>query len=393
VIGASRRWRLLGAAFACAATFAVAVVAAAPAQDLHSQLRQKQDKLSQTRDQEGVLSTTIQRTNAELARLKSQVASMQTQIEIARVQLQRVKAQLARDKARLVVLKGRLRRAQDVLAKRLVAIYKSGRPDAMTVILSAHGFDDLLTRYDYLKRIQQQDTDLVAGVRDLRDEQANTVERVTKERDDISDRKASLEASERELSARQSQLAVAQSNHQDMLQRIKVHETDLEGDVSAIQGQIAAQIAAAQQAQATSSAPTLPAAPPGQASTQGYIWPVNGPVTSPFCEPRPWESCHPGIDIAVPSGTPIRAAAAGTVMFTTPEASSGGYGNYTCIDHGGSISTCYAHQSSFAVSPGDRVSQGQVIGYTDCTGLCFGPHLHFEVRINGQVTDPMAYLP
>ena len=89
-------------------------------------------------------------------------------------------------------------------------------------------------------------------------------------------------------------------------------------------------------------------------------------------------------------GTPIQAAAAGTVAIAGPE---GGYGNYTCIDHGGGLSTCYAHQESIAVSVGEHVSQGQVIGISDCTGLCFGPHLHFEVRINGQVVDPMGYLP
>jgi murein DD-endopeptidase MepM/ murein hydrolase activator NlpD len=125
------------------------------------------------------------------------------------------------------------------------------------------------------------------------------------------------------------------------------------------------------------------------------IWPVNGPVVSPF-GPRTINGSyenHPGIDIAVPSGTPIRAAAAGTVLFTQSEATSGGYGNYTCIDHGGGLSTCYAHQSSFAVSQGQHVSQGQVIGYSDCTGYCFGPHLHFEVRINGAVQDPLNYLP
>ena len=101
---------------------------------------------------------------------------------------------------------------------------------------------------------------------------------------------------------------------------------------------------------------------------------------------------HPGIDIAVPTGTPIRAAAAGTVVFTEPESASGGYGNFTCIDHGGGLQTCYAHQESFAVSAGQQVSQGQVIGYSDCTGYCFGPHVHFEVRVNGTPVDPMGYL-
>jgi murein DD-endopeptidase MepM/ murein hydrolase activator NlpD len=75
-----------------------------------------------------------------------------------------------------------------------------------------------------------------------------------------------------------------------------------------------------------------------------------------------------------------------------PESASGGYGNFTCIQHSASMSTCYAHQSSFATSMGANVSQGQVIGYTGCTGRCFGPHLHFEVRINGSVVNPMNYL-
>ena len=104
---------------------------------------------------------------------------------------------------------------------------------------------------------------------------------------------------------------------------------------------------------------------------------------------RPWEACHPGIDIGVPSGTPIQAAASGTVTIAQYE---GGYGNYTCIDHGGGISTCYGHQSRIEVSVGQRVTQGQVIGLSGCTGLCFGDHLHFEVRINGAVTNPLNYL-
>jgi len=136
--------------------------------------------------------------------------------------------------------------------------------------------------------------------------------------------------------------------------------------------------------------------PPGaiKAGSGSMIWPVDGPIASGF-GPRTIEGhyeYHPGIDIAVPEGTPIRAALAGTVAFTESEAESGGYGNYTCIDHGGGLSTCYAHQSAFAVNPGQQVEQGEVIGYSGCTGYCLGPHVHFEVRINGEVTDPLSYL-
>ena len=80
------------------------------------------------------------------------------------------------------------------------------------------------------------------------------------------------------------------------------------------------------------------------------IWPVNGTITSPFCERRSYEACHPGIDIGVPEGTPIRAAAAGRVALMQPTAQSGGYGNYTCIQHTATLSSCYAHQQRKARS-------------------------------------------
>jgi murein DD-endopeptidase MepM/ murein hydrolase activator NlpD len=117
------------------------------------------------------------------------------------------------------------------------------------------------------------------------------------------------------------------------------------------------------------------------------IWAVNGPVTSPFG--MRWGRLHAGIDIARPSGTPIRAAAAGRVILMAP---TGGYGNYACVDHGKGISTCYAHQSRFGTRVGAAVRQGEVIGYVGNTGHSFGAHLHFEVRVNGRPVDPMGYL-
>ena len=97
---------------------------------------------------------------------------------------------------------------------------------------------------------------------------------------------------------------------------------------------------------------------------------------------------HEGLDVAGPGGLPIRAAKAGSIALAAP---TGGYGNYTCLDHGGGLSTCYAHQSGFARTSGS-VSQGTVIGYVGTTGNSTGNHLHFEVRVNGQAVDPMGYL-
>ena len=135
-------------------------------------------------------------------------------------------------------------------------------------------------------------------------------------------------------------------------------------------------------------------APPIDGAGTGgpLVWPVRGPVTSRFCERRAWEPCHPGVDIAVPSGTPILAAAAGRVTLVQSAGASGGYGNFTCVAHSAAVSTCYAHQRRVLVRAGEVVARGEPIGVSDCTGRCFGPHLHFEVRLDGQPVCPARYL-
>ena len=121
--------------------------------------------------------------------------------------------------------------------------------------------------------------------------------------------------------------------------------------------------------------------------TGKLIWPVRGPLTSPFGQR--WGRLHAGIDIGVPSGTPVRAADAGRVVLSGP---SGGYGNYMCIQHTRSLSTCYAHNSRLGARKGDRVRQGQVIARSGNTGNSTGPHLHFETRVNGKAVNPMRFL-
>ncbi len=134
---------------------------------------------------------------------------------------------------------------------------------------------------------------------------------------------------------------------------------------------------------------STPAPPPsGQACGSSTISsPVHGTVTSPF-GPRGGRN-HDGIDIAAPTGTPVRAAACGTVSLAGQQS---GYGNIVCITHTSQFSTCYAHLSRFGVTSGARVQQGQVIGYVGCTGSCTGPHLHFETRVGGEAQDPQPYL-
>jgi murein DD-endopeptidase MepM/ murein hydrolase activator NlpD len=362
----------------CAAAIIFAVGPAAPAQDLQGQLDSKQSQLDQAESQKGVLTTEISRYTSQISQLQGEVATLRNREAIVQEELDQKQAELDRQRHRLEVLRARLKRSIGVLEERLVAIYKSDTPDVLTVILESDGFADLLERYEYLNRIETQDSDIVARVRDLRNQTADAVDRIRAARNEIRAKRNELARTRSSLEARQGSLESVRSSKQQALAQVNEGIERLEGDVSDLQGDI--------QSQLESTGPALPAGPV-RGGSSGFIWPVNGPIVSPFG--MRWGSMHEGVDIAVPTGTPIRAAKAGTVRIAAP---TGGYGNYTCIDHGGGLSTCYGHQQSFSVSVGDSVSQGQVIGTTDCTGHCFGPHVHFEVRVNGQAVDPMGYL-
>jgi len=394
--------RLVPAALFAAAAAALVVLlcsVAAPAKDLESKLNAKEAKLSKVRERKGVLTTTISHYKAKIEKLTTEVAALRTQESEVRVRLDAKQAQLDGAKAELdvgmkhlAVVRARLSRALVSLRERLVAMYETGTPDILSVLVEAGGYDELVDRTEYLNRIHGLDEAVAARVRDLRNQVKRTVNRLRSAKDRIEAARDSIAAEEQALAdarsavqRRQSSLVEARRGRERALAKITAAEEHLDGDVASIQAELAATLAG------TGSAP-LPAGPIQGGSGSGLIWPVDGPVVSGFGYRFGGSEFHEGIDIAVPSGTPIRAAAAGTVIFTEPESASGGYGNFTCIDHGGGLSTCYAHQERFAVSAGQQVAQGEIIGYSDCTGHCFGPHVHFEVRIDGAPTDPMGYL-
>ena len=361
---------------------------------LSSRIDQKRQQIEQHKAKEGVLSTTIEHFDTRIEAVQGQISAterrlhqVQTSLDQQKEKLLRVRNQLEAARDRLERLRSRLATARKVLAQRLVEIYKADTPDALTVILQSDGFGDLLERAEFLKRISDQDrqiTDRVRGLRDqahhqavqladLEQQEQLAAERILRERDQV----ASVE---NQLVGARDQLASARADKRGALADVRSSRVALEGDLAALEKEQARVQAALQGAGQTFDGPI-------KQGSGALIWPVNGPVVSPFG--MRWGRLHAGIDIAVPSGTAIHAAGAGRVVLM---GWVGGYGNYTCVQHTASMSTCYGHQSSFATSNGASVSQGQVIGYSDCTGHCFGPHLHFEVRINGAPVDPMGYL-
>jgi peptidoglycan DL-endopeptidase CwlO len=367
---------------------------------LQSQINRKNSLIGGHKAHERVLTTDITAATKKIDSLQGGITTLsvkqdklQTSLDAKRTQLSKVQANLRSEQARLTRLRARLTVVRKTLAARLVTIYKAGDPDLVSVVLSSHGFEDLLTQTEFMRRISHQDArimDIVATAKTestasakelakLEKVQAAVAKAIEQQRDQVS-------AARTDLVTQRDRLSSARSAKKQLLASSVNRRQELQDDVGKLRSQQAKIQAKLARASSTIA--------PGEIrhGSGGLIWPVNGPITSPFCESRAWESCHPGIDIGVPEGTPIRAAANGVVVLMQPEAASGGYGNYTCVQHTSTMSTCYAHQSRFATSMGAHVSQGQVIGYSGCTGRCFGPHLHFEVRINGSVVNPMNYL-
>jgi murein DD-endopeptidase MepM/ murein hydrolase activator NlpD len=397
----SSKNRLALAALPAAAAALVALLVAAPAapaEELQSKLEDREAKLSDVEERQGVLTSTISGYRDRIERLTAEVAALRTEEEAVRnrlvakqAELDSAVAELDVAKRHLAVVRARLRRALVALRERLVAMYETGTPDVLSLILESDGYDELATRTEYLERIHGMDEAVVGRVRDLRNQVRNTVarlrsakNRIEAARDAIAAEKDALVNARQAVQGRQAKLVATRAQREEALAKIDSTAEELHDEVASLQGEIAAQLAG------YGSAP-LPAGPivPGS-SGSGLIWPVSGAVVSGFG--MRWGQMHEGIDIAAPAGTPIRAAASGTVILLEGEAESGGYGNFTCLEHGGGLQTCYAHQSAFAVGSGQGVDQGEVIGYVGCTGHCYGDHLHFEVRVNGTPTDPLGYL-
>ncbi|MEA2132873.1 MAG: hypothetical protein QOC68_782 [Solirubrobacteraceae bacterium] len=368
------------------------------AASLSSKIDQKRRAIEQKKGREHVLSTTVARYSHKIGSLQADITVLerrqvriQGDLDAKRAELSRIQEDLRQERIRLARLRARLAEARVALAGRLVELYKADKPDVVTVVLNSNGFADLLDRTEFMQRVSDQDARIIDRVRTARADATKTAARLdvlekrqTKVAAAIEARRNAVSQVRGQLVDRRDQFAAVRSRQATALASTRDSRKHLEGDLAALvaaNAKVQAQLAAAQNGSpSVSSGPIRP-------GSGGLIWPVNGPIVSPFG--MRWGRLHAGVDIAVPSGTPVHAAKAGKVIIA---GWVGGYGNYTCIGHGGGLSTCYGHQARIMTSVGASVSQGQVIGISDCTGHCFGPHVHFETRINGVPVNPMGYL-
>jgi murein DD-endopeptidase MepM/ murein hydrolase activator NlpD len=379
---------------------------AAPAagEDIHRKKREIDERIStlhskiaRAETHQSVLTQEITIVDAKITALQDDVARAQNLLNTLEGQLAASQRRLDR-MTRLFALQTRklelLRRDYGValarLERRVVDAYETPGVNAVDVMLASTSISDMLNDIEYVQQIGRQDKrvsdqlDTAKRAMHAAREQTREIKRrVAGETAAVRSRTEQQHAVTQQLISTQQQLATARESKRATLSTIQESEKEFLHEVEGLQASSAALAARIRSAGSSTSS----SGQSGTVSAAGLIWPVNGPITSPFG--WRWGRMHEGIDIGAPSGTPIHAAAAGTVIYA---GWMEGYGNLVVIDHGNGLATAYGHQSSIAAGNGSGVSQGQVIGYVGCTGHCFGPHLHFEVRVNGTPVDPLGYL-
>ena len=383
----------------------LALVAAAPAA-ADDPVRQKasvdarvaalQAQISASKAQEGVLTSQLSAVADELqsaedavSSAEASVSSLEAELSSAQAQLDRLAALLDVQTQRLERLRNEYEKAIAILEARVRAAYIDEPPDMLAFLVSASSFDEVIDNVELLTRIGRQDQRIARQV-------ATAKARTAAERratlqtkrlqaaavSAIAERTAEARAARDQLAAERDRLATVRSLKRSALADTRETRAEFVQEAESLAAQSAALAAtirgAQQQAGSTGS---------GQPSAAGFIWPCDGVVTSGFG--MRWGRMHEGIDIGCAYGAPNRAAAAGTVIYA---GWMSGYGNLVVVDHGNGLSTAYAHASSLAVSVGQSVAQGQTVSYVGSTGHSTGPHLHFEVRVNGVAVDPLGYL-
>jgi len=386
-----RRLILVAALAAVTFCLAPAFAGAAPQGDL----ARTRDEIAAAKKQKRTLNSQIATLDGkltaiddELARLGDQIGEVEQKLTTTRAKLKILQEQLRLKRLELQAAEQELALEQDNFEVRVVIAYKTDDLTYVDVVLASSSFEDLVSRMSVVRDLIGGNNELVGGLETTRDTVAHEKRVIAQKEGDVHTAVTDLQAQSDQLAAlrvaqaaqKAASLAMRQQKHtklssvENNLALLEQQENQLLAESNALSGVIAGSSGSG-------------------VGTGNMMWPVNAPISSPFgYRIHPilgYRKLHTGIDLGASYGTPIHASDSGTVIYSTW---MGGYGNVIIIDHGRGISTLYAHQSSLAVGNGTRVTRGQVVGYVGSTGFSTGPHLHFEVRVNGNPVDPLGYL-
>lgn len=320
--------------------------------------------------------------SAELSEVMGSLNELQAQANNLQKKSDALQGKINDNQAKLEKKQQEMQERMLIYRKRLRDIYINGQINYLDVLLGAKDFSDFSSRMYLLQKIISRDLELLEKLKQDAAEINSRKEQLAAEMKEI-------KATQTELEAKKAKVNKLREQRAYMLYKAQEEEQSSQEEYErllAISENIASMLRNMENAGG--------GAPAGQGGTGQFMWPCNGPITSYYG----WRThpifgttkYHSGMDIAVDSGTPIHAADSGTIVYS---GWLGGYGNCVMIDHGGGLVTLYAHNSALNVGEGQYVSKGTVVAYAGSTGYSTGPHCHFEVRLHGELTEPLNYLP
>ncbi len=344
---------------------------AGPKKKLHK-VEKEQEELQDRIEADSARENSLQdRVNS----LSSSMTQLQIQLNKLAAEKAEVAEQVRSAQLRIDQTQKQINKVEDLATQQAVDLYKEGGTDTIDALLDSESLAELDEKAEMLGVAAQENTDALIRYSRLR----VTIQEQNQELFTLqADLQAKSDARTAVLSRLQTQRSELESSLEKLRKRLGIAEAR-EWKLGSAAARLRGDVVEAQARNAVAALGT---------SSAGFIWPLNGSVTSPY-GPR-WGRMHSGIDINGVTGQPIVAAKEGTVILASYYS---GYGNAVIVDHGGGYATLYAHMSEFSTTNGASVSQGDLIGYVGCTGNCYGDHLHFEVQINGNAVDPMLYLP
>ena len=363
-------------------------------EDLTNQLDSIQQQMNQQNAAKADAETVIGSVSEQLRQIEEQLRQATAELSTIKEQRVAVENDITLNERQLAEAQKRLEGREAVFYKRVRDIYINGRLSYIDVVIGSKDFSDFANRLEVLKRIIDSDIMLIGEIKKERAQIEEHKQKLESDRAKLVELEKAALAKQAEIEQKKAErnvvLQKAQNDRATAMQAIE--------ELNASSAQVSAMLKERQAARAAAAAAAQSSG--GQGASDNWVqgtgqlgWPVSGEITSPYgYRVHPiWGTTiyHSGIDIGVDEGTPVHAADGGVVVWS---GWMGGYGYAVVIDHGNGLSTLYGHNSELAVDEGQSVAKGQVISYAGSTGNSTGPHVHFEVRVNGDPVDPMGYL-
>ncbi|NPV69655.1 MAG: peptidoglycan DD-metalloendopeptidase family protein [Firmicutes bacterium] len=338
---------------------------------VNREIERYRQQIQRTRGQEKSLLT-------ELKRLEQELEKAQNNLKYIEARLQSTQRAISETENGLKETEEELRKRNDLLKNRLKWLYKVGPIGYIEVILGAVDVQDLLSRFEMVRSIVKHDVSLATDIKQQEQEYRDKKEELEERRDE-------LESLKGQVALKREQVTSRAADREQFLAQVKKERSEYEKALDELEELSEQLVEIIKDLQAKEGFRRI--------GPLNMLWPAKGAVTSRFGMRRHpilrTMRMHSGIDIGASRGSSVLAAEAGAVLHA---GLLGGYGKAIIIDHGGGVSTLYAHCDTLLVSSGQVVDRGFVIGRVGSTGLSTGPHLHFEVRVNGAPNDPLKWL-